>query len=240
LKIKLSININKPALIRNSRGGALPNILQLVKDCEALGAEGITVHPRPDERHITYADVPAIKEIATTEYNIEGYPSEKWLKLVFENQPTQATLVPDPPSALTSNAGWLVSKHFDFLSDTIAALKSKGIRTALFMENDNAEIEAAKKVGAERIELYTGPYADEYILDKEKAIAPYIKAANFAASIGLEINAGHDLNLDNLTYFKQNIPNLLEVSIGHALWCDAIYMGLEKTVQSYIDCLVDP
>jgi len=237
LKTKLSININKPALIRNSRGGALPDLLQLVKDCEAMGAEGITVHPRPDERHITYADVPLIKKITKTEYNIEGYPSEKWLKLVIENKPTQATLVPDPPNALTSNAGWKVTEHFNFLKETLILLKDNGIRTALFMENDKTEIEAAKKVGVDRIELYTGPYAEQYGDNAASAIAPYIDSAIFASEIGLGINAGHDLNLHNLKYFKQNIPNLLEVSIGHALWCDAIYLGLEKTVDQYLTCL---
>jgi len=235
---KLSVNINKPALLRNARGGNLPNLSQIVKDCERFGAQGITVHPRPDERHITYADVPLVKQIVTTEYNIEGYPSKAWLDLVLKMKPTQATLVPDPPGALTSNAGWDTVKHQDFLKEVLQTLKDAKIRSALFMENDLDKIEMAKKLGADRIELYTGPYAELYNENREKAIEPYVKAANCANEIGLELNAGHDVNLDNLKFFAENIPNLKEVSIGHALWCDAIYLGLENAVMMYRRLLV--
>lgn len=230
---KLSININKPALLRNSRGSNYPDLQQIVKDCERFGAQGITVHPRPDERHITYADVPEIKNVAQTEYNIEGYPSKAWMDLVLQNKPTQATLVPDPPEALTSNAGWDTTKHQSFLKEVLSELKKANIRSSLFMENDLDKIESAKKAGADRIELYTGPYAQQYNEDKEKAVQPYVKAANYASEIGLKLNAGHDLNLDNLKFFRENIADLLEVSIGHALWCDAIYLGLENTIMMY-------
>lgn len=230
---KLSININKPALLRNARGGNLPNLSQIVKDCQRFGAQGITVHPRPDERHITYADVPMVKQVTITEYNIEGYPSPTWLDLVLSAKPTQATLVPDPPEALTSNAGWDTIKHQSFLQEVLQTLKEANIRSALFMENNFAKIEMAKKLGVDRIELYTGPYAEQYDVNPQKAIEPYIKAANYANEIGLELNAGHDLNLDNLKYFAENIPKLKEVSIGHALWCDAIYLGLENVVMMY-------
>lgn len=230
---KLSVNINKPALLRNARGGNLPDLSQIVKDCERFGAQGITVHPRPDERHITYADVPMIKHLVTTEYNIEGYPSQEWLDLVLKMKPTQATLVPDPPEALTSNCGWDTIKHKSFLEEVLQTINEAGIRSALFIENDLTKIEMAKKLGANRIELYTGPYAEEYNIYPQKAIEPYVKAANFANKIGLELNAGHDLNLDNLKYFAENISQLKEVSIGHALWCDAIYLGLENTIMMY-------
>lgn len=230
---KLSVNINKPALLRNSRGSNYPNLQQIVKDCERFGAQGITVHPRPDERHITYADVPDIKKIVQTEYNIEGYPSREWMELVLKNKPAQATLVPDPPEALTSNAGWDTIKHQSFLSEVLSELKSANIRSSLFMENDLQKIEQARQAGADRIELYTGPYAFQYEKHKNKAIEPYVAAAKHAIEIGLELNAGHDLNLDNLKYFKENIPGLLEVSIGHALWCDAIYLGLENAIMMY-------
>lgn len=230
---KLSININKIALLRNARGGNLPNLSQIVKDLERFGAQGITVHPRPDERHVTYADVPMVKQLATTEYNIEGYPSAEWLNLVIKTKPTQATLVPDPPEALTSNAGWDTIKHKSFLKDVLQTLKDANIRSSLFIENDLAKIEMAKKLEVDRVELYTGPYAEQYKTNSQKAIEPYIKAANFANELGLELNAGHDLNLDNLKYFSENIPHLKEVSIGHALWCDAIYLGLENVVMMY-------
>lgn len=235
----LSININKPALLRNSRGSNFPDLQQITKDCERFGAQGITVHPRPDERHITYADVPSIKKIVHTEYNIEGYPSKAWMDLVLANQPTQATLVPDPPEALTSNTGWDTIEQLSFLTDILSELKKANIRTSLFMENDLYKIEKAKQAGADRIELYTGPYADQFNNNKNKAIEPYVKAAKHATEIGLELNAGHDLNLDNLKFFKDHIPNLLEVSIGHALWCDAIYLGLENTIMMYRRLLVD-
>jgi len=230
---KLSININKPALIRNARGGNLPNLSQIVKDCERFGAQGITVHPRPDERHVTYADVPTIKQVATTEYNIEGYPTNNWLALVLKTKPTQATLVPDPPEALTSNAGWDTIKYQSFLKEVLQSLKEANIRSSLFIDNDLNKIEMAKKLGADRIELYTGPYAEQYNAHPTAAIEPYQKAAIYANEIGLGINAGHDLNLENLKYFAKNIPNLKEVSIGHALWCDAIYLGLENTIMMY-------
>lgn len=235
----LSININKPALLRNSRGSNFPDLQQITKDCERFGAQGITVHPRPDERHITYADVPSIKKIVQTEYNIEGYPSKAWMDLVLANQPTQATLVPDPPEALTSNTGWDTLEQLNFLTDILSELKKANIRTSLFMENDLNKIEKAKQAGADRIELYTGPYADQFNSNKNKAIEPYVKAAKHATEIGLELNAGHDLNLDNLKFFKDHIPNLLEVSIGHALWCDAIYLGLENTIMMYRRLLTD-
>jgi len=236
---KLSVNINKPALLRNARGNNYPNLEQIVKDCERFGAQGITVHPRPDERHIKYKDIPAIKNIVRTEYNIEGYPSKNWMDLVLANKPTQATLVPDPPEALTSNAGWNTIEHQNFLMDVLSELKRADIRSSLFMENDLDMIEKAKKAGADRIELYTGPYADQYSMDKNQAIKPYIKAAEYATEIGLELNAGHDLNLNNLYFFKKNVPNLLEVSIGHALWCDAIYLGLENAIMMYRRLLTD-
>jgi len=236
---KLSININKPALLRNSRGNNFPDLQQITKDCERFGAQGITVHPRPDERHITYADVPSIKKIVRTEYNIEGYPSQAWMDLVLANKPTQATLVPDPPDTLTSDSGWDTIEHQSFLRDVLSELKKANIRSALFMENDLHKIEKAKQAGADRIEMYTGPYAHQYNMHKIKAIEPYVKAANRALEIGLELNAGHDLNLDNLKFFKENIPDLLEVSIGHALWCDAIYLGLENTIMMYRRLLTD-
>jgi len=230
---KLSVNINKPALLRNSRGNNYPDLVKIVKDCQRFGAQGITVHPRPDERHIKYTDIAELQPIVYTEFNIEGYPNKQWMDLVLKHKPTQATLVPDPPEALTSNAGWDTVKHQSFLKEILAALKNAKIRSALFMENDLDKIEHAKLVGADRIELYTGPYANNFNTDNKKAIADYIKAANYANEIGLELNAGHDLNLDNLKYFKKNIPNLKEVSIGHALWCDAIYLGLENVIMMY-------
>lgn len=230
---KLSVNINKPALLRNSRGNNFPDLVEIVKDCERYGAQGITVHPRPDERHIKYADITELQPIVRTEFNIEGYPNKQWMDLVLKHKPTQATLVPDPPEALTSNAGWDTVKHQSFLKEILTALKNAKIRSALFMENDLNKIEHAKLVGADRIELYTGPYANNFNADNKKAIADYIKAANYANEIGLELNAGHDLNLDNLKYFKESIPHLKEVSIGHALWCDAIYLGLENAIMMY-------
>jgi pyridoxine 5-phosphate synthase len=230
---KLSVNINKVALIRNSRGINLPDIIQVAKDCERFGADGITLHPRPDQRHIRFDDVYELKNIVTTEFNVEGYPSKHFLKMMREIKPHQCTLVPDAPDALTSSDGWDTIKHEHFLNNTINELQSSGIRVSLFIEPIEQFIEGAKKAGADRIEFYTGPYARNYLVSPQKAIEKYVTTANYASQIGLGINAGHDLNLYNLKYFKQNIINLLEVSIGHALISDALYYGLENTIQMY-------
>jgi pyridoxine 5-phosphate synthase len=234
---KLSVNINKVATIRNARGGNLPNLVQVAKDCERFGAEGITVHPRPDERHIRYKDVYDLSPIVTTEFNIEGFPSQAFINMVLEVKPTQVTLVPDPPGVLTSNAGWDTVKQKDFLKEVIATFHQANIRTSIFVDTQLTNIENAVETGTKRIELYTGPYAEEFAANKAAAVAPYVKAAELAHQLGLEINAGHDLNLDNLTYFKSNIPYLKEVSIGHALICDALYFGLETTIKKYLNCL---
>lgn len=234
---KLSVNINKIATIRNARGGNLPDLVQMAKDCEKFGAEGITVHPRPDERHIRYKDVYDLSPIITTEFNIEGFPNTKFIELVLDVKPTQVTLVPDPPGVLTSNAGWDTVKQKDFLKEVIAEFKQHNIRTSIFVDTNIENIENAVATGTDRIELYTGPYAEDFPKDNQKAIAPYIEAANLAHSLGLEINAGHDLNLDNLSFFKTNIPYLKEVSIGHALICDALYFGMEITIKKYLNCL---
>lgn len=231
---RLSVNINKIATLRNARGGSIPNVVKAAIDCERFGSQGITVHPRPDERHITKKDVYDIKEVITTEFNIEGYPSKSFLKLIKDIKPAQATLVPDPPDALTSNAGWDTKKNESFLKDIIAELNSYGARVSLFTETDPDMIFKAAEIGTDRIELYTEPYAVGYYKDREKAIAPFIKAAKAANEAGLGLNAGHDLNLDNLKYFAENIPGLLEVSIGHALISDALYFGLENTIQLYL------
>jgi len=230
---RLSVNINKIATLRNSRGGNIPDVLRLAVDCQSFGAEGITVHPRPDERHIRYQDVRDLKPLVRTEFNIEGYPSESFLKLVFDVLPDQVTLVPDPPGALTSSAGWDTLKNKAFLSKVISELKSKGIRTSVFIGTDPDMILAASETGTDRVELYTEPYASEYEAGREKAIGPFIKAAILANDAGLGINAGHDLNLENLKYFSDHIPGLLEVSIGHALISDSLYYGLENTIQMY-------
>lgn len=235
----LSVNINKIATLRNARGGNVPDIKQVAIDCERFGADGITIHPRPDERHITRKDVYDLKEVVTTEFNIEGYPNDRFMELVRENKPEQATLVPDPPGVLTSNAGWDTIEHSSFLKDVCDQLKEWGMRTSIFIETDLSMIQAAKKIGVDRIELYTGPYAESYNTDAEEAVAPYVRAAELAQSIGIGVNAGHDLNLVNLGYFKRSIPFLDEVSIGHALISDAIYLGLEKTIHSYKELLVD-
>ena len=235
---KLSVNVNKIAWLRNARGGNLPDLVKMSQDCELFGAQGITVHPRPDERHIKYSDVPLLKEIVTTEYNIEGYPNPNFMKLVMDNLPNQCTLVPDPPNVLTSNTGWDTLKNDSFLKEIISELQSHNIRVSLFVNPENEMIEGAKRVGADRIELYTGDYANQFHRNKEQAIAPFINAANFANNIGIGINAGHDLNLDNLKFFKQNIIGLQEVSIGHALISDALYFGLRSTIQMYLQCLV--
>ena len=234
---KLSVNINKIATIRNARGNNLPNLVQVAKDCEKYGAEGITVHPRPDERHITYQDVYDLKRIVTTEFNIEGFPNTSFINLVLEVKPEQVTLVPDPPGVLTSNAGWDTLKQKDFLKEVISEFKSAGIRTSIFVDTEITNIENAVATGTNRIELYTGPYADNFNKNKDEAITPFIKAANLANELGLGLNAGHDLNLDNLNFFKNNINSLLEVSIGHALICDSLYYGLENTIQKYLECL---
>ena len=231
---RLSVNINKIATLRNARGGNYPNVLDAAINCERFGSEGITVHPRPDERHIRYQDVYDIKPIITTEFNIEGYPSEKFIKLVLDVKPTQVTLVPDPPDALTSNAGWDTIKNKDYLKKIISRFQSAGIRTSIFIDPDSELIKNAADTGTDRVELYTEPYAANYHINREKAIAPFIKAAETANSVGLGLNAGHDLDLHNLKYFNQNIPGLLEVSIGHALISDALYLGLENTVQMYL------
>lgn len=230
---KLSVNINKIATIRNARGGNTPNVVQVAIDCERFGADGITIHPRPDERHITTQDTYDLKKVVKTEFNIEGYPDERFLSLLEELRPEQATLVPDPPHVLTSNAGWDTVKHETYLRDLVAKIKSWGIRTSIFVDTNTENIRYAAKTGVDRIELYTGPYAEEFPHGKENAIAPYVQAAQLAHELGMGINAGHDLSLENLRYFKEQIPFLEEVSIGHALISDALYLGLENTVQRY-------
>jgi pyridoxine 5-phosphate synthase len=232
---KLSININKIATLRNSRGGSQPNVVQVAIDCEKFGAEGITVHPRPDERHIRYQDVYNLNAIVTTEFNIEGNPTEKkFVELVLANKPTQVTLVPDALNAVTSNAGWDTFKHKELLKDLVATFKSVGCRVSIFVDPIEAMVEGAVETGTDRIELYTESYAHNYVKNRETAIKDYVIAAKVAERVGLGVNAGHDLSLENLRYFKQNIPNLLEVSIGHALICDALYLGLENTIQLYL------
>ncbi|MDP7567578.1 MAG: pyridoxine 5'-phosphate synthase [Flavobacteriales bacterium] len=230
---KLSVNINKIATIRNARGGDSPNVVEAAINCQKFGADGITIHPRPDERHITKKDVYEIKPIITTEYNIEGYPSEDFIKMVLEIKPEQVTLVPDGPDVLTSCAGWDTKKFQDYLKEIISVFKESGIRTSIFVDPIIEMIEGAKLCGTDRIELYTEDYATNYSEDKEKAIAPYVLCARKAAELGLGINAGHDLSLENLAYFAKEIPNLAEVSIGHALISDALYLGLENTIQMY-------
>ncbi|MEP1096252.1 MAG: pyridoxine 5'-phosphate synthase [Cyclobacteriaceae bacterium] len=231
---KLSVNINKVATLRNARGGDNPNIVQVAKDCERFGAQGITVHPRPNERHITKRDVFDLKDIVTTEFNIEGYPDERFMKIIEEVRPTQATLVPDPPDVLTSNAGWNTIENEEFLIKTINQLKNWGVRTSIFIEPEKAMMNGAMKCGTDRVELYTEMYASTYLEDRERAIADYKVAADHAQELGLGINAGHDLDLNNLKYLIETLPYIDEVSIGHALFCDAIYMGLENAIQSYL------
>jgi len=234
---RLSVNINKIATLRNARGGNVPNLLTVATDCERFGAQGITVHPRPDERHIKYADVPALKKLVTTEFNIEGYPSKTFIDLVLAAKPTQVTLVPDAPDALTSNAGWKTKQEKSRLQEVISEFKNAGIRTSIFVDTLRENIEHAPATGADRIELYTEPYADNYHINRELAIKDFVEAATLAHQMGLGINAGHDLNLDNLRYFQENITGLLEVSIGHALISDALYYGLENTIQMYLRLL---
>lgn len=230
---KLSVNINKIATLRNARGGGVPSVVHAAINIQQFGADGITVHPRPDERHIKYADVYELKPVVFTEFNIEGYPDERFLKLVEDVLPTQVTLVPDAPDVLTSNAGWDTVKHKQFLTDVVTRLKERGMRVSLFMETDVKRIDKARETGADRIELYTESYAAQYVVDREKAIAPFVAAANHAADIGIGLNAGHDLSLQNLAFFSSKIKNLLEVSIGHALVADALYFGLANVVGMY-------
>ena len=231
---KLSVNINKIATLRNARGGNLPDVDKVAIDCERFGAEGITVHPRPDERHIRYKDVYDLKPLLHTEFNIEGYPSENFIDLVTKVKPAQVTLVPDPPGVLTSNAGWDTLKNKGFLRELTQEFRRNNIRTSIFVDANPEMIEHAADTGTNRIELYTESYAKNYPAEPSRAITPFITGALLAGKLGLGLNAGHDLNLENLHYFYQNIPGLLEVSIGHALICDALYLGLENTIQLYL------
>lgn len=230
---KLSVNINKIATIRNARGGDVPSVVQVAIDCERFGADGITVHPRPDERHITTKDVYDLKEVVKTEFNIEGYPDARYMQLITDILPAQATLVPDPPHVLTSNAGWETKKHQDLLVDLVQQFKNLGVRSSIFVDTNLENIEYAAKSGVDRIELYTGPFAEDYPKNPVEAVKAYVAAAQMAKDLGMEINAGHDLSLDNLNYFKQSLVQLDEVSIGHALISDALYFGLENTIQRY-------
>lgn len=231
---RLSVNINKVALIRNSRGENRPDLLQFARDCESYGAQGITVHPRPDERHIRYSDLEPLKALVNTEFNIEGYPSEKFIKKVCEVKPHQVTLVPDPPDALTSSEGWDTLTHRDFLTDVIRKFKGHGIRVSLFLEANPVHVEHARATGTDRVEFYTGLYAKMYKRGREKAVASHIEAARMATSLGLGVNAGHDLDLDNLNYYVSKVPNLLEVSIGHAIISDALYFGIQNVIGMYL------
>lgn len=231
---RLSVNINKVALLRNARGGNLPNLVQVAQDCEAFGAEGITVHPRPDQRHIRYDDVPALRAVVTTEFNIEGNPTPEFLDLVLAHPPHQCTLVPDIPSQLTSDAGWDTVANKSFLQEVIAEFHKKNIRVSVFVDPVAKMVEGAKAVGADRIEFYTGPFAQHFPENPQQAVAPYTAAAAVANAIGIGINAGHDLNLDNLKFFRAHCPQLLEVSIGHALISDALYYGLANTIRMYL------
>ena len=235
--VNLSVNINKVATLRNARGGDVPNVQSVAVNCERFGANGITVHPRPDERHIKHEDVFALRPLIRTEFNIEGYPSEDFMKLVLMVKPSQVTLVPDAPDALTSSAGWDVEPNLEFLTSIVDRLKEKGIRTSIFVGTDEENIKGAAKTGADRVELYTEPYAKNYHIDAEAAVAPFAAAAEAAHRVGLGVNAGHDLNLETLKYFKDHVPYLMEVSIGHALISDALYLGLEQTIKAYKECL---
>lgn len=235
---KLSVNINKIATIRNARGGNTPDIVKASVDIQDFGAEGITVHPRPDERHIRYQDVFDLLPTIKTEFNIEGNPTKKFMDLVLKAHPTQVTLVPDAPDAITSNAGWNTRENFTFLKEIVDKLSDAGIRSSIFVDADVEMVEYAAKIGTDRIELYTEPYASAYATDRDAAIAPFVKAANAAKALGISVNAGHDLNLENLRFFSESIPFIKEVSIGHWLISDALYYGLEKTIAMYKDCLV--
>ncbi len=230
---KLSVNINKVATIRNSRGGNIPNLIQVAVDCQKFGADGITIHPRPDERHIKYSDVFDLQPKIITEFNIEGNPTPKFMTLIERIRPNQVTLVPDAESALTSDSGWDTISNKSFLTDVVGELQSMGIRTSIFVDPNLEMIKEVSAIGADRIELYTGPYAENYMKDREAAVAPFVEAAVYAKKLGLGINAGHDLSLENLNYISKNIPWLKEVSIGHSLISDALYYGLEKTIQAY-------
>ncbi|MBP3553573.1 MAG: pyridoxine 5'-phosphate synthase [Bacteroidaceae bacterium] len=234
---KLSVNINKVATIRNARGGNNPDILKVAQDCEEFGADGITVHPRPDERHIRYADVVNLRPLLRTEFNIEGYPSKEFMDLVLKVKPHQVTLVPDAPDQITSNAGWDTVAHQSFLTEVVGEFNDAGIRTSLFVGTTPGFIEYAAKIGADRVELYTEPYAAAYAKNREEAIAPFVEAARVARSLGLGLNVGHDLSLENLQYLHEQIPWVDEASIGHALICDALYMGLQQTILAYKKCL---
>ena len=233
----LSVNINKVATIRNARGGNVPNVSKVALDCEQFGADGITVHPRPDERHIKHSDVYELRPLLKTEFNIEGYPSEPFMDLVLKVKPAQVTLVPDAPDTLTSNHGWDIEPNLEFLTQIVDRLKEKGIRTSIFVGTDEKNIALAAKTGADRVELYTEPYATLYPTDPEAAVEAFVKASIAAHNVGLGVNAGHDLSLENLEFFHKNVPYLNEVSIGHALISDALYLGLEETIKQYKNCL---
>lgn len=235
---RLSVNINKVATLRNARGGNVPNVVKVALDCEQFGAEGITVHPRPDERHIRRSDVFDLRPLLRTEFNIEGYPSPEFIDLVIKVKPHQVTLVPDSPTQLTSNAGWDTKRNLCFLSEVLEAFNGAGIRTSVFVAADSEAIEYAAKAGADRVELYTEPYASAYPQNRDAAIAPFVEAAQTARKLGLGLNAGHDLSLENLRFFHEQIPWLDEVSIGHALISDALYLGLERTIHEYKNCLI--
>ncbi len=233
----LSVNINKVATLRNARGENVPDVVKFAIDCDELGANGITVHPRPDERHIRRADVYALRPAVKTEFNIEGYPSPEFMELVLQVKPEQVTLVPDAPDALTSSAGWDVAANLEFLTETVEKLRDAGIRSSIFVGTDTDNIHLAARAGADRVELYTKPYADGYAADREAAVAPFVEASRAAHSCGLGVNAGHDLSLTNLQFFAERVPYLNEVSIGHALISDALYLGLEQTIKAYKECL---
>ena len=234
---KLSVNVNKIATLRNARGGNIPNVLKVTLDCESFGAEGITVHPRPDERHIRYADVYELRPAVSTEFNIEGYPSSDFIDLVLKVKPHQVTLVPDAPDQITSNSGWDTKANLEFLSELMDRFGEAGVRTSIFVGTDIEMIEYAARAGADRVELYTEPYASGYKKNPEEAVAPFVEAAKAVRKLGMGLNAGHDLSLENLEFFHRNIPWLDEVSIGHALVCDALYLGLKKTIEEYRKCL---
>ena len=235
--VNLSVNINKVATLRNARGGNLPNVVNVALDCERFGADGITVHPRPDERHIRRVDVYDLKPVLHTEFNIEGFPSPEFMALVLQVKPHQVTLVPDAPGVLTSSQGWDVAANYDFLCEVVEQLKEAGMRTSIFVDANENSVRDAARTGADRVELYTGPYAELFEHDAETAVKPYHDAALVAHSVGLGLNAGHDLNLHNLRYFQEHVPHLDEVSIGHALISDALYLGLENTIAAYQQCL---
>lgn len=235
--IRLSVNLNKVALIRNSRGADYPNLVQVARDCEAFGTQGITIHPRPDQRHARYDDVMALKEVCTTELNIEGYPTKEFNDIVLAAKPDQVTLVPDEPGQLTSDHGWDTVGRADYLRGVIETFKAAGIRTSIFVDPDERMLDGALATGTDRVEFYTGPFAQQFSTDPAAAVAPFTKASAYARDLGLGINAGHDLNLDNLTYFGARMPGLQEVSIGHALISDALYHGLGNTIRMYLHCL---